>query len=187
MEIEEIWNQEAPDDEENRRLNRKYAWEIARRVCDFINTHDDLVQIKTFGEYRVVMRKVMMVIREAHNTEKKRRQASRKEKSEMTRTRIQRAKSLVCEIKRGMKMQDIATKVEEIFGKGSSQELGKEMAREKIIERIEEISRREAQFDEWEKMRQEAKKRQREDRRLNLFWRRNKAFPKIFGGEEESP
>ena len=187
MEIEEIWKRKDMDNDEPVRLNGKYVWETAKRVCEFINTHEDLVQITTFEEYRVVMRKIMRVIREAHNTERKRRQTSRKEKSEMTRTRIQRAKSLICEIKRGMKMQDIAMKLEEIFGKGSSQELEKETSREKIIERIEEISRREAQFDEWEKMRQEAKKRQREDKRLNLFWRRNKAFPKKFGSEEESP
>ena len=36
-------------------------------------------------------------------------------------------------------------------------------------------------------MRGEAKKRQREDRRVNLFWRRNKTFPKLFGGDEETP
>ena len=36
-------------------------------------------------------------------------------------------------------------------------------------------------------MRQDAKRRQREDRRLNLFWRRNKTFPMQLGGEEETP
>ena len=37
-------------------------------------------------------------------------------------------------------------------------------------------------------MRVEAKKKkQREDRRLNIFWRRNKTFSKQFGGEEETP
>ena len=36
-------------------------------------------------------------------------------------------------------------------------------------------------------MRQEAKRRQREDGRLYLFWRRNKSFPKQFGGQEETP
>ena len=55
------------------------------------------------------------------------------------------------------------------------------------MERIEEMSKTEQQFEEWERMRREAKKRQREDRRVNLFWRRNKTFPKLFGGDEETP
>ena len=36
-------------------------------------------------------------------------------------------------------------------------------------------------------MRREAKRRQMEDRRLNVFWRRNKTFPTQFGGEDETP
>ena len=36
-------------------------------------------------------------------------------------------------------------------------------------------------------MRPEYNKRQREDRRINLFWRRNKTFPANFGGDEETP
>ena len=36
-------------------------------------------------------------------------------------------------------------------------------------------------------MRKEAKRRQRADRRLNLFWRRNKTFPKLYGCDEETP
>ena len=36
-------------------------------------------------------------------------------------------------------------------------------------------------------MRREAKRRQREDRRLNVFWRKNKSFPKRFEEEEETP
>ena len=36
-------------------------------------------------------------------------------------------------------------------------------------------------------MRREAKRRQREDRRLNLFWRRNRTFPAQFGGDDETP
>ena len=99
LEIEEIWNREGQEEDEPIRLNGKYVWETVKRVCYFINRHEELIQIATFGEYRLVMRKVMRVIREAHNTERKRRQTSRKEKSEMTRARTQRAKSLVCEIK----------------------------------------------------------------------------------------
>ena len=49
------------------------------------------------------------------------------------------------------------------------------------------MSKTERQFEEWETMRRESKKGQLEDRRLNLFWRRNKTFPKQFGGDEETP
>ena len=48
-EIEEIWNREYPDEGEPIRLNGKYVWESAKRVCDFINTHEDLVHITTFS------------------------------------------------------------------------------------------------------------------------------------------
>ena len=36
-------------------------------------------------------------------------------------------------------------------------------------------------------MRQDTKRRQREDRRLNIFWRRDKTFPAQFGMEEDTP
>ena len=77
-EIEEIWKREGPDKDEQIRLNGKYVWETAKHVCDFINAHDDLIKISTFGKYRVVMRKVSKVIKEAHNRERKRRQTARK-------------------------------------------------------------------------------------------------------------
>ena len=70
-EIEEIWQREQPDDGEAIRLNGKYVWETAKRVCDFINTHEDLIHITTFGEYRDVMKNVMRVIKEAHNAQRK--------------------------------------------------------------------------------------------------------------------
>ena len=50
-----------------------------------------------------------------------------------------------------------------------------------------EMSKTEQQFEELETMRREAKKRQMEDRWLNVFWRKNKTFPMQFGGEEETP
>ena len=100
-EIREIWNEEDPDDGEPVRLNGKYVWEAAKRVCDFINAHDDIIQIATFGEYKCVMKKVMWVIKEAHNVERERRQTSRKKRSEDAKTRTQRAKALVAQIKRG--------------------------------------------------------------------------------------
>ena len=55
-EIEEIWQREGPEDE-TIRLNGKYVWDAAKRVCVFINTHEDLIHITSFGEYRVVMLK----------------------------------------------------------------------------------------------------------------------------------
>ena len=95
---------------------------------------------------------------------------------------------MVVDIKHGKtKKEDIERRLEEIFGQGSRQELEGATAMDKIIERIEQMSKREAQFDKWEKMRQDFKRRQREDRRLNLFWRRNKTFPAQYGGDEETP
>ena len=77
-EIEEIWIREAPDEGEPIRPNGKYVWETAKRVCEYINTHEDLIHIGTFGEYKEVMKRAMNVIRKAHNVERKRRQTSRK-------------------------------------------------------------------------------------------------------------
>ena len=98
--IEEIRREDLSDDEQIR-LNGKFAWETAKRVCDYINAHEDLIRITTFVEYRVVMMKAMRVIKEAHNTERKRRQSSRKKKSDDAKTRTQRTKSLIFDIKRG--------------------------------------------------------------------------------------
>ena len=106
----------------------------------------------------------MSVIKEAHNTERKRRWTAKKEKSEERRTRTQRAKALISLIKRGgTRKEDISRRVELIFGKGSWQEIENATTIEKITERITEMSKREEAFDEWEEMRREAKKRQRED------------------------
>ena len=44
-EIEEIWMRESPDEDEQIRLNGQYVWETAKRVCDFINAHEDLIHI----------------------------------------------------------------------------------------------------------------------------------------------
>ena len=79
-EMEDTWNREVSDDNEAIRLNGKYVWQTAKRVCDFINTHDDLIKIASLGGYRTVMKKLMKVIREAHNAERKGRQTGRKNK-----------------------------------------------------------------------------------------------------------
>ena len=91
--------------------------ETAKRVCNFVNSHDDLIHITTFGEYREVMKKVMMVIREAHNAERKRRQSSRKKKREDAKAKMQRVKALIAIIKQGkMRKEQIERNVEAIFG-----------------------------------------------------------------------
>ena len=46
-------------------------------MCDFINSHEDLIRITTFGEYRTVMLKVMKVIREANLVVRRRRRTAR--------------------------------------------------------------------------------------------------------------
>ena len=128
------------------------------------------------------MKKVMKVIKEAHNVERKRRRTARVKRSEESSKRTQKAKSLIGEIRRRkMSKGEIERRIEAIFGKGSAQEIGDATTKERIVERIEELSKREQQFEEWEKMRQDAKRRQMEDRRINLFWRRNKTFPAQFG------
>ena len=45
---------------------------------------------------------------------------------------------------------------------------------------------RDEQLEKWDIMRNEAKRMQREDRRLNIFWRRNKTITVQFGGDEET-
>ena len=78
-------------------------------------------------------------------------------------------------------------RLDEIFGKVSGHEIEKATTDGKIVERIEELSKREEQLEQWERMRRESKQKPIEDRRLNIFWRRNKTFPTEFGGEEETP
>ena len=95
---------------------------------------------------------------------------------------------MISDIKRGgMRKEEVQKRLEEIFGNGSSVEIEGVTTNEKIVERIRELSKREAQYLVREKMRLDARKRQREDRRLNLFWRKNKTFPVQFGSEEETP
>ena len=102
--------------------------------------------------------------------------------------RIQRTKALIARIKRGwIEREEIDRNVDEIFGKGCHHEIGHVTTKEKMLERIVEMSKTEQQFEEWERMRREEKRRQRDDRRLNLFWRRNKSFPKQFCVDEETP
>ena len=68
---------------------------------DFINAHEEIISITTLGEYRVVMKKVMKVIKEARNDERKRRKTTMKKSVEEASKRTQRAKSFVPEIRRG--------------------------------------------------------------------------------------
>ena len=100
QEIEDIWKTENPRDVEDVRLNGKYVWQTAKRVCDFINMHEDLIMITSFGEYRIVMKKVMMVIKESHNTERKRRHTPRKKITDEVMALRKRAKALIQDIRR---------------------------------------------------------------------------------------
>ena len=78
------------------------------------------------------MKKVMKVIREAHNVERKRRQTARKKKEVETKARTQRAKSLIASVKGGrMTKDDIERSLEAIFGNGSSKEIEGITARER--------------------------------------------------------
>lgn len=130
----------------------------------------------------------MVVIKEAYDSEKKRRQTSRKMTMEDVKAKTQRAKALTCIIRQGkMGKEEIERNVEQVFGKGSKEEIEKVTGVKKIVERIEEMSKREAQLEEWEKMRLEAKRRRREYRRLNVIWRKNKCFPAQYDGNEETP
>ena len=54
------------------------------------------------------------------------------------------------------------------------------MTNEKIVERIEDQAKREEEYENRETMRKEVKRKRREDKRLNLFWRRNKTFQTLF-------
>ena len=148
-EIGEIWQREDPTEDEIIRLNGKYVLETAKRECDFINSHKGLIRITSFGEYREVMKKVTKVIKEAHSVERKRRQTSRKKRSEDAVKRTQKAKSLIAEIRRReMSKEEIEARIEAIFGKGSSQEIVNATTKDKIVERIEKLSKMEQQLDE---------------------------------------
>ena len=43
-EIDELLNREDPGDDEAIRLNGKYVWETAKRVCNYINAHEDIIK-----------------------------------------------------------------------------------------------------------------------------------------------
>ena len=70
-------------------------------MCCFINAHEDLITITSFAEYKVVMKKVMKVIKEARLVERKRRQSSRKNRGVEAKARTQRAKTFISAVKRG--------------------------------------------------------------------------------------
>ena len=128
-------------------------------MCNFINAHEDIIKITSFDEYQRVMRKMTMVIKEAHNIERKRRQTSRKKMSEEVTAISQKAKTLIFEIRRGgLRKEDVVKRLENIFGEGSGKEIEKATTSEKIVERVEEMSKREEQFALWEKMRKDFKK-----------------------------
>ena len=59
-----------------------------KRVCDFINGHEDFISITAFVEYKMAM-KPARVIREAYNTKKKRMQNSHNKRSDEANPRAQ--------------------------------------------------------------------------------------------------
>ena len=89
--------------------------------------------------------------------------------------------------RRRLRKEEIEKRLEEMFGNGSLDEIRTATTTEKIVERIVEMSKREEQFDMLEQMRQEAKRKQRENGRLILLWRKNKCFPAQFWNDEETP
>ena len=102
-------------------------------MCVYLNTHEELIRITLFAEYMNVMLKVMRVVKEARNFEKKRRLTSRKS-DEMT-VRKQKAKALFAGIRRGgISKEDIKRRLEEFFGKGSSKEIETATTADKCIE-----------------------------------------------------
>ena len=112
-------------------------------MFDFINANEELIQITSLRELRVVMKRVMRVAKEAHGVQRKRMQSVRKKKRENAMARTQRAKSLISDIKRGRsRKEDIEKRLEEIFGKGSGEEIGMATTMEKFPERIEEMSKK---------------------------------------------
>ena len=76
-------------------------------MCDFLNTREELNRIATLAEYGNVKLKVMRIIKEDHNLEKKRRLMSRKKKSDEMAVRKQKAKALIASIRRGIPKEEI--------------------------------------------------------------------------------
>ena len=95
------------------------------------------------------MLKVMKVIKEADNAERKRRQTKRKEKCDDVKKTMQRAKALIADIKGGRKRkEEVERRLESIVGKGSREEIANTTTDEKTVMRVVELSRREEQFEE---------------------------------------
>ena len=68
-----------------------------------------------------------------------------KKKNDEARKRTERANALVAIVEQGkMSKDDVTRRLEEIFGRGSSQEIENATTKEKIVERIEELSKRES-------------------------------------------
>ena len=77
---------------------------------------------------------MMRDIREAHNVERKRRQSKREMRNDESKTRRQKAKSLIAEVRRGgMRKEEIEKRLEKIFGVESSQEIAKATTEEKVV------------------------------------------------------
>ena len=86
------------------------------------------------------MLKVMRVVKNVHSVEKERKHSSLKKKTDKIGPRMQRAKSMIFDVKRGgMRKEVVKRRLDEIFGKGSRDENRMAKTMEKIAERIEEM------------------------------------------------
>ena len=142
-----------------------------QRECVTSQYWEELIRISTFVGYRHVMLLVRRVVKEAHNA-KKRRQNSHSKMSEEAIIMKWRAKTLVADMKRGRMMkEEIETRLKCILCEGSAQEIESARTSEKIVERIE-ISKTEERFEGWDNKRREATRKQRDDGRLSIFWRK---------------
>ena len=102
----QIWKKDDPEFGKPVLRNGECVWAATKRVCDIINAHEDIIHFETFSQYKCVMKKAMMVIRESFNVERKRRQTSLKKRTDDSKTRTQRAKTPIANIKRGRKRKE---------------------------------------------------------------------------------
>ena len=109
-------------------------------MISLTHTHEDLINITTLEEYRLVMLKEIRVVKEAHLVEKKRKQTTGKEKRDAATKMVRKAKALIDIVKQGkMSREEIERNVEVIFGKGSRQELEGATTMEDVVERVVEL------------------------------------------------
>ena len=130
-----------------------------------------------------------MVIKEAHNAERKRRQASRKERSEALMAMTQRAKALIADIKRGeIRNEEVQKRLEcFFFGRGSRHEIEKATTREKSSKEWKKLPSEKSNLKNGKRRNGMQKEGKEKTEGSTSTWRKNKCFPKQFEGEEDTP